>query len=108
MFSYHYFAYAMIALFVVSSIYPWDMTWPGAKWLAHLPLLQIPMWILYESSLPEGTNIRVDLLWIIPGMLVAAVAYFGKLAFLLLVENQELRNALKPAGSEKAGGATGT
>jgi len=67
MFSYQIVAYAMVALFVLSSLYPWDLTWPGAKWLVHLPLLQIPLWYCYEMAMPEGMNIRVDLLWIIPG-----------------------------------------
>lgn len=87
-------AYAMLALFVVSVVYPWDFTWPAARWLAHLPLLQIPLYILYEVS-ASARNIRVDLFVVLPGLLVAALVYFGKLAFMYFVENQELRNSLR-------------
>ena len=87
-------AYAMLALFVVSMVYPWDFTWPAARWLAHLPLLQIPLYILYEVSV-SASNIRVDLLVMLSGLLIAALAYFGKLAFMYFVENQELRISLR-------------
>ncbi|MFO1007012.1 MAG: hypothetical protein U0929_13715 [Planctomycetaceae bacterium] len=87
-------ASAMLALFVVSMVYPWDFTWPAARWLAHLPLLQIPLYVLYEVSV-SASNIRIDLLLMLPGLLIAALAYFGKLAFMYFVENQELRISLR-------------
>lgn len=87
-------AYVMLALFIVSMVYPWDFTWPAARWLVHLPLLQIPLYILYEVSV-SASNIRMDLLVMLPGLLIAGLAYFGKLAFMYFVENQELRNSLR-------------
>ena len=90
----HIIACTMIALFVVSVAYPWDFSWPAARWLVHLPLLQIPLYILYEVSV-SANNIRVDLFLVVPALLVIAMTYLGKLAFLYFVENQELRNAMK-------------
>ncbi len=92
-------AYAMLALFVISVVYPWDFTWPAASWLAHLPLLQIPLYILYEVSV-SASNIRADLILVIPALLIIAMTYVGKLAFMYFVENQELRNSTSPTADK--------
>jgi hypothetical protein len=55
----------MLATWAVSLFYPWHPSWPKAKWLVHLPWALIPMWAWYESLMPAGMNIRIDLLLII-------------------------------------------
>ena len=99
--SYQFFGSLMLGTFVVSLLYPWSPSWPGAKWLVHLPLLQLPLWFLYENAMPRDMNIRVDLLLIFPGMLIAALVYVSKIAWLLFIKNQLLRNAQKAPVSRK-------
>ena len=65
----------MLATWMVSLLYPWHPSWPKAKWLVHLPGALVPMWIWYESLMPAGMNIRIDLLLIIWGFGVAFIVY---------------------------------
>ena len=101
MITYQFVAWTMVAVFGFSLLYPWDFSWPGAKWLAHVPLLQFPLWRVYENLIAD-VNIRVDLAWILPGLLVAALVYASKLAWLLLIENQELKNSLRSRANAKS------
>ena len=65
----------MLATWLVSLLYPWHPSWPKAKYLVHLPLALIPMWVVYELLMPDDMNIRVDLLLIIPAFAVALIMY---------------------------------
>ena len=65
----------MAATWLVSLLYPWRQSWPKAKWLVHLPWALIPLWIRYESLMPAGMNIRIDLLLIVWGLGVAFIVY---------------------------------
>ena len=68
-------AWLMILVFGVSLIYPWHPSWPGAKWLQNLPLTLIPLWIAYEAVMPSHLNIRLDLPFILWGLMVAYCVY---------------------------------
>ena len=87
--------YAMCGLLIFSLIYPWRLDWPGAKWLLHLPLLQLPLWFYYET-LVASYNIRLDLfVLIIPELVAATTVYLIKVSMFLFVakQNVEIENA---------------
>lgn len=78
----------MIGSFLVSPIYPWHPSRSGAKWLLHLPLLQLPLWIWYEST--NQYNIRIDIPILILGFLVSSIVYVSKVALFLRIRVSEL------------------
>lgn len=69
----------MLATWAASLLYPWHPSWPKAKWLVHLPWALIPMWAWYESLMPSGMNIRIDLLLIIGEVGLLFVVYIVRL-----------------------------
>ena len=70
----------MLAIGVISLIYPWNPSQPFASKLIHLPLLLIPLWISYEILMPPHMNIRADLFFIPPFFLLAMAAWAVKAA----------------------------
>ena len=69
----------MIAVVATCLIYPWVATQPLASKLVHLPLALIPLWIAYEMAMPDYMNIRVDLFFIAPLILLALVIWAIKI-----------------------------
>lgn len=69
----------MAAILLVTVVYPWRPEWRGARRWVHLPVLLLPLWLIYEIAMPPEMNIRVDLLLIMPGILLALVIYGVKL-----------------------------
>ena len=71
----------VVMLIVVATclIYPWVATQPLASKLVHLPLALIPLWIAYEMAMPDYMNIRVDLFFIAPLILLALVIWAIKI-----------------------------
>ena len=57
--------------------------------------------MFYEHLVAE-MNIRLDLVWVLPGLLVVALVYASKLAWLLLIENQELKDSLRSRENAKS------
>ena len=79
----------MLAVAILSICYPWKPTQPLAAGLLHLPLILIPLWISYEALMPEYMNIRADILFIVPLMLVMMILWAAKVArFRKLTKNK--------------------
>ena len=75
--------FAMIAVFLMSSLYPLGRRMPFSRMIAASSLLIIPLWIWYESLLPRHMNIRVDLFIIGPIAIVSAILLIRRLSWLL-------------------------
>ena len=69
---------AMIGVMLFSLVYPWRESQWGSRRLLHLPLLLIPLFVAYEVFMPENMNIRADLFYLLPAMLVTLLVYLGK------------------------------
>lgn len=70
------------AVCVACVFYPWRLSWPYARLLLHLPLALIPLWLIYESVMPQGMNIRVDLLFLCMEFAVVGVIYVIRISVL--------------------------
>ncbi len=73
--------YSIIALTIVSTIYPWQMKGVLSRLLLHLPILVGVLYGNYESLVPRQENIRVDALVLIPCVGLALGIYIVKLVF---------------------------
>jgi hypothetical protein len=71
--------FAMAGVALVSLCYPWHPDWPAAKWSVHLPLLLLPLWLLYEALMPGHMNIRLDIPLLILGVGFTLGVYACKL-----------------------------
>lgn len=87
-------AWVMIAVFGISLLYPWHPGWPGAKWLVHLPLLLLPLGLLYEKVLPRHMNIRFDLLLYIYALEIIGVIYAVRLILFFFLRRRSRRKAV--------------
>ena len=70
----------MLAIGIVSLLYPWSPHQSFSSKLIHLPLLLIPLWIAYEILMPAHMNIRADLLFIPPFIILTMVIWAIKVA----------------------------
>lgn len=73
---------AILAICLFTIAYPWRFRSRLARWLVHLPLLLVPMFIVYERTIPTGMNIRADLLVLGPAMGIGLLLYVMKLVLL--------------------------
>ena len=80
MLTYEFVTCLMLLVFGLSLVYPWHPAWPGAEWLKHLALLLLPLWLVYEATMPPRMNIRLDLPLILWGLMVAHCVYVVRLA----------------------------
>ena len=90
----------MLATWIFSLLYPWHPSWPKAKWLVHLPWVLLPLWVWYESLMPAGMNIRIDLLLILWGLGVAFIVYVIRVIAFRVARQRS--NSAKPAVSAGA------
>ena len=70
--------WAMIVVAAWNLIYPWKKNQPKAKRSIHTPLLLIPLWVIYESGIPDAIYIRVDYFILIPVFVITLIVYFLK------------------------------
>jgi hypothetical protein len=85
----------MLAMWVISLLYPWHPSWPKATLLVHLPWVIIPMWVWYESLMPAGMNIRIDLLLIIGEVGLLFVVYIVRLImFRTIFRTEDTKQAI--------------
>lgn len=73
--------YAVIALTIFSTIYPWRMKGILSRLLLHVPILVVVLYGSYESLVPIQESIRVDALVLVPCVGLALGVYVVKLIF---------------------------
>ena len=70
--------YVMIGVLLLSIFYPRKFESREEKVLLHLPLVAIPLFLIYEIAMPPEMNIRVDLLYLLPLFGVSILVYAFK------------------------------
>lgn len=69
----------IMAVVVLSLIFPWSFRTRFSRRFAHLPLLLLILYPAYEATMPPGTNIRIDVLFMWPALGLVAICYVIKL-----------------------------
>ena len=85
----------MLGVFALAMIYPWHPTWPGAKWLVHMPLLLFPLWFWYEAVMPRHMNIRLDLPLILLGVSAACMLYVVRIVLFVVLTRMARGDTVK-------------
>lgn len=78
--------WTMMAVATWNLIYPWKQNQPEARRSIHAPLLLVPLWVIYESTISVADYIRVDYFILIPVFVITLIVYFLK------VRSYEIRN----------------
>jgi hypothetical protein len=72
----------IMAVVMLSLIFPWSFQTRLSRRLAHLPLLLLILYPAYEATMPPGTDIRIDLLLMWPAFGLVGICYAVKLLIL--------------------------
>ena len=83
---------SIMAVVVLSLIFPWSFRTRVSRQLAHLPLLLFILYPAYELTIPTDTDIRVDLLFMWPAFALVGICY----AIKLLILSRSSAQAVKP------------
>ncbi len=69
----------IVCLSSITIFYPWRFDRKFSQIFIHLPLLNIILYTFYEIMMPETINIRADILYLWPMLLISFIIYIIKL-----------------------------
>jgi uncharacterized membrane protein len=69
-------AIGTLAVCIASWCFPWTRLQEGIRWIAlQLPLLAFVLYAIYELLMPPQVNIRIDLLFLWPMLVITLGLY---------------------------------